>query len=79
MAEALRQGLISQSTSAVSAGLFFIEKKGAWLQPCIDYRGLNVVMVRYQHQLPLVLAVIDPLGGSTLFSNLDLRSAHNLV
>lgn len=43
--EALNQGYIRPSMSPVSAGFFFMEKKGGSLQPCIDYRDLNQLTV----------------------------------
>lgn len=69
VAEALQQGLNSQSPA--STGFFFIEKKvwGGGLRPCIDYQGLNAIT---QHPLLLVPAAIDQLRGSTAFSKLDL-------
>lgn len=47
--------------------------------PCIDYRGLNAVTVKYQHPPPLVLAAIDQLRGASICTKLDLRIASNLV
>uniref|UniRef100_A0A4W5PBV2 Retrotransposon gag domain-containing protein n=1 Tax=Hucho hucho TaxID=62062 RepID=A0A4W5PBV2_9TELE len=42
--ETLRQGYIRPSTSPASSSFFF-------LRPCIDYRGLNQVTVRYSYSL----------------------------
>uniref|UniRef100_A0A8C9T481 Retrotransposon gag domain-containing protein n=1 Tax=Scleropages formosus TaxID=113540 RepID=A0A8C9T481_SCLFO len=47
--EALKTGIIRPSTSPASAGFFFIEKKDGGLRPCIDYRGLNNICVKYPH------------------------------
>ncbi|KAK1794898.1 hypothetical protein P4O66_009904, partial [Electrophorus voltai] len=43
--EALQRGVIRPSTSPVTAGFFYVEKKGGGLRPCINYRALN------QHRL----------------------------
>lgn len=60
-------------------GLFFIEKKDSRLRPCIDYRGLNEILVKYQYPLPLVPLVLKQLKKARIFTKLDLLSAYNLV
>lgn len=79
MAVVLKQGFISCSTLFASAGFFFVEKKDGRLRPCIDYPGLNMVMVKYPHLFPLILSVIKQLRGSKLFTKMDLQSMYNLV
>ncbi|KAK3518141.1 hypothetical protein QTP70_033236 [Hemibagrus guttatus] len=76
---ALAAGHIRPSTSLVAAGFFFVGKKDEGLRPCIDYRGLNTITVRYPYPLPLVPAVLEQLRGARVFTKLDLRSAYNLV
>ncbi|KAK3517723.1 hypothetical protein QTP70_016578 [Hemibagrus guttatus] len=51
---ALAAGHIRPSTSPVAAGFFFVGKKDGGLRPCIGYRGLNAITVRYSYPLPLV-------------------------
>lgn len=77
--EALRQGYIRPSTSSVSAGFFFVERKGGGLRPYIDYQALNQVTVKYRYPLPLVPSALEQLRSATLFTKLDLCSAYNLV
>ncbi|KAK3569123.1 hypothetical protein QTP86_024496 [Hemibagrus guttatus] len=76
---ALAAGHIRPSTSPAAAGFFFVEKKDGGLRPCIDYRGLNAITVRYPYPLPLVPAALEQLRGARLFTKLDLRSAYNLI
>lgn len=40
---------ISCSRSPASAGFLLVETKDGRLQPCIDYRGLNEITVKYPH------------------------------
>ncbi|KAK3547999.1 hypothetical protein QTP70_001663 [Hemibagrus guttatus] len=47
--EALALGHIQPSTSPAAAGFFFVGKKDGGLRPCIDYRGLNAITVRYPY------------------------------
>ncbi|KAK3541755.1 hypothetical protein QTP86_002924, partial [Hemibagrus guttatus] len=76
---ALAVGHIRPSTSPAAAGFFFVEKKDGGLRPCINYRGLNAITVRYPYPLPLVPAALEQLRGARMFTKLDLRSAYNLV
>ncbi|KAK3526585.1 hypothetical protein QTP70_030723, partial [Hemibagrus guttatus] len=57
----------------------FFEKKYGGLCPCIDYRGLNALTVRYPYPLPLVPAGLEQLRGAHLFTKLDLRSSYNQI
>lgn len=56
--EELDQQDITPSTSPASAGFFFVEKKDGGLRPCIDYWGLNDILVKYHYPLPLVPAAL---------------------
>lgn len=52
--EELAKGFIRPSTFPASAGFFFVKKKDGSLRPCIDYRGLNEVTIKFRYPLPLV-------------------------
>ncbi|KAL0149399.1 hypothetical protein M9458_055296, partial [Cirrhinus mrigala] len=77
--EELVKGFIRPSTSPASAGFFFVKKKDGGLRPCIDYRGLNDVTIKYRYPLPLVPASLEQLRKAKVFTKLDLRSAYNLI
>ncbi len=77
--EALNQGYIVPSTSPAASSFFFVAKKDGGLRPCIDYRKLNQITVKYRYPLPLVPAALEQLRGATIFTKLDLRSAYNLI
>ncbi|KAL0146841.1 hypothetical protein M9458_057780 [Cirrhinus mrigala] len=49
------------------------------LLPCIDYRALNQVTVKFSYPLPLVPNSLEQPRGAQIYSKLDLRSAYNLV
>ncbi|KAL0167369.1 hypothetical protein M9458_039213, partial [Cirrhinus mrigala] len=76
--EALDCGFIQPSTSPAAAGFSFVEKDGG-LRPCIDYRGLNNVTVKFRYPLPLVPSALEQLREATIYTKLDLRSAYNLI
>ena len=77
--ESLLQGYIRYSTSPASSSFFFVKKEEGGLRPCIDYRGLNQITVRYSYPLPLIATAIESMHGARFFAKLDLRSAYNLV
>ncbi len=77
--EALEQGYIRPSTSPAASSFFFVAKKDGGLRPCIDYRALNNITVKFRYPLPLVPAALEHLRGATNFTKLDLRSAYNLI
>ncbi|KAI3357215.1 hypothetical protein L3Q82_015669 [Scortum barcoo] len=61
------------------ADLFFVEKKDSSLRSCIDFRGLNNIMVKNKYPLPLIDSAFIPLQGAMVFTKLDLRNAYHLV
>ncbi|KAK3516402.1 hypothetical protein QTP70_010488 [Hemibagrus guttatus] len=77
--EALSQGYIRLSTSPAASNFFFVVKKDGGLRPCIDYRALNKITVKFRYPLPLVPSALKHLRGATVFTKLDLRSAYNLI
>ncbi|KAL0175542.1 hypothetical protein M9458_027872, partial [Cirrhinus mrigala] len=77
--EELAKGFIRPSTSPASAGFFFVKKKEGGLRPCIDYRALNDITVKYRYPLPLVPPALEQLRAAKIYTKLDLRSAYNLI
>lgn len=77
--EALQQGYICPFYLSCCFKLFIVAKKDGCLHPCIDYRGLNKITVKYRHQLPVFPAGLEQLCGAKIFTKLDLRNAYNLI
>ncbi|KAK3545908.1 hypothetical protein QTP70_016672 [Hemibagrus guttatus] len=67
--EALALGHIRPSTSQAVASFFFVGKKDGGLCPCIDYRGLNAITIRYPYALPLVPDTLEQLRGAKYLPN----------
>lgn len=63
----------------MGAGLIFVKKKDRGLRQCIDYSGLNKVMVKNHYPLPLISEIFNRDRGTTIFSKPNLRGAYNLI
>ncbi len=77
--EELSKGFIRPSNSLASAGFFFVKKKEEGIRPCIDYRSLNEITVKFRYPLPLVPAALEQPRTAKYFTKLDLCSAYNLI
>lgn len=77
--DSLAAGLIRPSSSPVGAGFFFVDKKDKTLRPCIDYRGLNDIIIKNKYPLPLIDSAFAPVHQATIFTKLDLQNAYHLV
>lgn len=62
----------------VFSGLFFVNKDAS-LQPCIDYRALNVITKHNKYPLTLLDTAFAPLHKARIFTKLDLRNAYHLL
>ncbi|XP_060729294.1 uncharacterized protein LOC132847773 [Tachysurus vachellii] len=70
--EELKKGFIRHSVSPASLGFFFVKKKDGGLRPCIDYRALNDITVKFRYPLPLVPSALEQLCKAKYFTKLDL-------
>ena len=77
VAEALGNGWIERSSSAYGAPLLFVPKPDGSLRMCIDYRGLNKIIVKNNFPVPRIDDLIDNLVGSKYFSTLDLAAGYH--
>lgn len=73
--DSIAAGLI-HSSSSVGTGFFQVDKT---LRPCIDYRGLNNIMICNKYPLPLTDSAFSSLHEATIFTKLDLRNIYHLV
>lgn len=54
------------------------KKDGSW-RLCVDYRSLNQQNVKDRFPIPLIEDLMDELGGSSVYSKLDLWSGYHQV
>ena len=43
---------------------------------CVDYRGLNAIIVKNRYPLPLISKIIDRVTRATCFSKIDLKDVY---
>jgi len=74
--EMLRDGIIRPSDSPWAAPITLVPKKDGSTRFCADFRRLNLVTRKNSHPLPHIQDIFDQLGGSTIFSTLDLKAGY---
>ena len=74
--EMLSGGQIEPSDSPWSAPVVLVTKKDGGTQFCVEYRRLNLAMVKDAYPLPRIDDTLDMLAGRRWFSTLDLASGY---
>jgi hypothetical protein len=75
----LEHGWIQESTLPVGVPIYFMQKKDRSLRLCVDYWGLNAMMVKDCTPLPLMGEALDRLAKAKIYTKLDVKDAyHNL-
>jgi hypothetical protein len=75
----LSKGYIRPSKSPWDAPILFVKKKDGSLRLCVDYCGLNKLIIKNKYPLPQVDDLFDHLYGSKIFSKIDLKSGYNQI
>ena len=73
----LANGFIRASKSLASAPILFVRKTNGSFCLCVNYRGLNNLMIKNQYLFPLIGESLDRLGQAKRFTQLDLTSAYH--
>jgi len=77
--EMLRTGKIRPSKSSAGAPKFFAKQANGKLRIMVDYHGLNAITIKDKYPLPLITTLMEQVGTSQVFSNLDLKLGFNLL
>nr|GEY30256.1 putative reverse transcriptase domain-containing protein [Tanacetum cinerariifolium] len=75
--ELFEKGFIRPSSSSWGAPVLFVRKKYGSFRMCIDYRELNKLTVKNRYPLPRIDDLFDQLQGSSVYSEIDLRSGYH--
>ena len=73
----LANGFICPSKSAAGAPILFDKKPNGSLRLCVNYWGLNNIIIKNRYPLLLVGESLDCLGRAKRFTQLDLTSAYH--
>jgi transposase InsO family protein len=69
-------GVIVPSNSDCSSPIVLIKKPDGSIRFCVDYRKLNEITIKDNYPMPNIEDKIDALGGSRVFTSLDLTSGY---
>jgi hypothetical protein len=72
----LEQDVIRPSCSPWASPVVMVKKKDGTDRFCVDYRKLNAVTKKDVYPLPRIDDILDSLGKSRYFTNLDLASGY---
>ena len=73
MEDQLWKGYIRPSKSPQTSPVFFVGKKDRSKRMVMDYCNLNDQTIKNNYPLPLIIDLIDNMGGKKIFTKMDLR------
>ncbi|GJU01251.1 putative reverse transcriptase domain-containing protein [Tanacetum coccineum] len=68
---------VARTTTSEGAPVLFVKKKDGSFRICIDYRELNKLTIKNRYPLLRISDLFDQLQGSSMYSNIDLRSGYH--
>jgi hypothetical protein len=77
--ELLDKVYIRPSSSPWGCPALFVKKKDQSLRLCVDYRPLNVVIIKNKYPLPRIDILFDQLASAKVFSKVDLHSGYHQI
>ena len=79
LTDLLRKNFIRVSKSPAAAPVLLVRKPGGGVRFCVDYRGLNELIVKDRYPLPLIRETLRNIGQARWFSKLDIIAAFHKI
>jgi hypothetical protein len=77
--ELLDKGYIRPSSSPWGCPIIIVKKKDQSLRLCVDYRLLNVIIIKNKYPLSRINILFDQLASAKVFSKVDLRLGYHQI
>lgn len=77
--ELMKAGTVQPSSSSYASPVVLVKKKDNTWRLCVDYRKLNEMTVKDRFPILLIEDLMDELGGSRVYSKIDLRAGYHQV
>ena len=75
----LRENVIRKSNSPYASPVLLVPKSDGTTRFCVDYRELNKQTIKDSYPLPNMKDIFNRLGGSKIFSTLDLKAGYHQI
>lgn len=72
--EWLQEGIIQHSRSQYASPVVVVAKKDGTKRLCVDYRGLNMKVIKDRYPLPIIEDILEGMAGASVFTTLDLKN-----
>lgn len=77
--ENLANGFIRPSKSPARTSILLVKEKNRSLRLCVDYQGLNNIIIKNKYLLPLIGEFLDRLGCTKRFMQMDLTNVYHQI
>ena len=70
---------IKHFVSSTRISILFVFKKNEEFRLCVDYKNLNVVIVKNRHSLSLIMKTLNRLNDFKRFTKLDFKNVYHRI